>query len=135
MLGQGLLDPVLADFVDRSVRDGEEAGVVAVVLQLDSADAVVDDDVLVDLARTIHEASVPVAVWVGPSGSRARGGAAQLAGAAQLVGMAPGTGLGATGDLVVRADAASAQVAWLVDSAAALMPALDDPLPPEAVHD
>lgn len=37
--------------------------------------------------------------------------------------------------LVVRADAASAQVAWLVDSAAALMPALDDPLPPEAVHD
>lgn len=37
--------------------------------------------------------------------------------------------------LVVRADAASAQVAWLVDSAAALVPALDDPLPPEAVHD
>ena len=45
------------------------------------------------------------------------------------------TGLVGEVVLVVRADAASAQVAWLVDSAAALMPALDDPLPPEAVHD
>jgi membrane-bound serine protease (ClpP class) len=38
---------------------------------------------------------------VGPSGSRALGGAAQLAGASELVGVAPGARIGKTGDLVV----------------------------------
>ncbi|CAN5769591.1 nodulation protein NfeD [soil metagenome] len=101
---EGLIDPVLADFVERSIEAGEEAGVVAVVLQLDSEGSVVDDDRLRELASTISEASVPVAVWVGPSGSQALGGAAQLAGAAELVGVAPGARLGQTGDLVVPED-------------------------------
>lgn len=98
---EGLIDPVMADFIERSIREGEDAGVVAVVLQIDSADAVIGDDELISLARTIHDAEVPVAVWVGPSGSSARGGAAQLAGAAELVGIAPGARLGKTGPLVV----------------------------------
>jgi membrane-bound serine protease (ClpP class) len=98
---EGLIDPVMADFIDRSITEGEQAGVVAVVLQLDSADAVVDDDRLVELARRMAEARVPVAVWIGPSGSSARGGAAQLAGAAELVGIAPGARLGKTGPLVI----------------------------------
>src|SRR5690606_31370395 len=63
--------------------------------------SVVSDERLVELATTIHEASVPVAVWVGPSGSQAIGGAAQIAGAAELVGIAPGSRLGKTGELVV----------------------------------
>ncbi|MCU1497778.1 MAG: hypothetical protein JWM47_1731 [Acidimicrobiales bacterium] len=104
---EGLIDPVMADFIERSVRDGENAQVIAVVLQLDSPGSVVSDDRLVELARTIHDADVPVAVWVGPSGSRALGGAAQLAGAAKpvagarLIGLAPGARMGKTGPLVV----------------------------------
>jgi membrane-bound serine protease (ClpP class) len=97
---EGLIDPVLADFIDRSITEGERARVVAVVLQMDSPGAVIGDDRLVALARHIHEATVPVAVWVGPSGSSATGGAAQLAGAAQRLGLAPGARLGKTGDLV-----------------------------------
>ena len=98
---EGLIDPVLADFIEQSVIEGEEAGVIAVVVQLDSGGSVVSDERLVELATTIHEASVPVAVWVGPSGSQAIGGAAQIAGAAELVGIAPGSRLGKTGELVV----------------------------------
>jgi membrane-bound serine protease (ClpP class) len=98
---QGLIDPVLAEFIERSVHEGERAGVIAVVIQLDSSGAVVSDRRLAELAEVIHEASVPVAVWVGPSGSQALGGAAQLAGAAQLVGVPRGSRLGKTGPLVV----------------------------------
>jgi membrane-bound serine protease (ClpP class) len=105
---EGLIDPVLANFIERSVRDGERAGVIAVVIQLDSSGSVVSDERLTDLARTIHEASVPVAVWVGPSGSRATGGAAQLAGSAELLGLAPGARLGRTGALALPADLVSA---------------------------
>lgn len=101
---EGLVDPVLADFIDRSITDGEDAGVIAVVIQLDSAGSVVTPARLTRLARHIRDSAVPVAVWVGPSGSRALGGAAQLAGAAELVGLAPGARLGKTGDLDVPAD-------------------------------
>ncbi len=101
---EGLIDPVLADFVERSIAAGEEAGVVAVVLQLDSSGAVVSDERLAELARTIHSATVPVAVWVGPSGAQATGGAAQLAAAAERLGIAPGARLGRTGPLVVAED-------------------------------
>lgn len=101
---EGLIDPVLADFVERSIAAGEQADVVAVVLQLDSSGAVISDDRLAELARTISSASVPVAVWVGPSGAQATGGAAQLAGAAERLGVAPGARLGRTGPLVVPED-------------------------------
>ena len=98
---EGLIDPVLADFIERSVRHAERTGMIAVVVQLDSSGSVVPADRLERLARTIHEASVPVAVWVGPSGSSALGGAAQVAGSAQIVGLAPGARLGKTGPLQI----------------------------------
>jgi membrane-bound serine protease (ClpP class) len=47
------------------------------------------------------ESSVPIAVWVGPSGSSLTKGAAQLVGAADDVGMAPGSRLGDTGVPVI----------------------------------
>ena len=98
---EGLIDPVLADFLERSVRHAERTGMIAVVVQLDSPGSVVPADRLERLARTVHEASVPVAVWVGPSGSSALGGAAQLVGAAPIAGLAPGARLGRTGPLQV----------------------------------
>src|SRR5262249_53184629 len=101
---EGLIDPVLADFIDRSITEGEQAGVVAVVIQLDSSDAVVSNERLIELARHTHDATVPVAVWVGPSGSSALGGAAQLAGSADRIGIAPGARLGKTGPLVIPED-------------------------------
>ncbi len=98
---EGLIDPVMAEFIDRSISEGEAAGVVAVVLQLDSSGVVIDDARLVELAKHIHESTVPVAVWIGPSGSSALGGSAQLAGAAERIGIAPGARLGKTGSPVV----------------------------------
>ena len=97
----GLIDPVMADFIDTSITRGEAARVVAVVIQIDSTGSVVDDSRLVALARHIHTATVPVTVWIGPSGSSALGGAAQLAGASAKLGIAPGSRLGKTGPLVV----------------------------------
>lgn len=94
---EGLIDPVLADFIKRSIDEGERAGVVAVVLQLNSEGTALDTAQLRALTRRIDEARVPVAVWIGPSGSVARGGAATIAGVADLVGIAPGSRLGKTG--------------------------------------
>ncbi|CAN5824216.1 hypothetical protein BH24ACT3_BH24ACT3_16600 [soil metagenome] len=97
----GLLDPVLVDFVAEAVTEGARSGSTAVVLQLDSDGAVVSDGELADLALRIAEADVQVGIWVGPSGSSAHGGSAQLLGVADVVGVAPGSRVGRTGELVL----------------------------------
>jgi membrane-bound serine protease (ClpP class) len=90
----GLLDPIMVDFVEQSVRAAEATGATALVLQTDSDGAVVPADRLAGMLTTVAGARVPVHVWVGPSGSELTGGAALLLGAADEVGMAPGTRVG-----------------------------------------
>jgi len=96
----GLLDPVLVNFVEDQVRAAERACAVALVLQLDSGGAVVSDADLDDLVATIAEASVPVDVWVGPSGSKAADETVRLAAAAQVIGIAPGSSIEVTPSLL-----------------------------------
>ncbi|CAN5646662.1 hypothetical protein BH20ACT2_BH20ACT2_02520 [soil metagenome] len=111
----GLLDPVLADFIDEAVGEAERSGSVALVLQLDSGGAVVSDDALGDLARRLAGADVQIGIWVGPSGSSAYGGSAQLLGVADVVGVAPGSRVGRTGDLVLADEDYSAELLELAD--------------------
>ena len=92
----GLIDPVLADLIDDQVTRAEEACALALVLQFDSGGAVVSDDDLDDLVTTIEESSVPVGVWIGPSGSKATGGAVRIVAAADLTGVAPGSSIEVT---------------------------------------
>jgi membrane-bound serine protease (ClpP class) len=98
----GLLDPVMVDFVEDSIRQAEAEGAVALVLQANSTDAVVSDGRMIRLLEAMKASSVPVDVWVGPSGSDLTGAPAQLVGAAGQVGMAPGTSLGDAGTPLVE---------------------------------
>jgi membrane-bound serine protease (ClpP class) len=87
----GYIDPVLADFVDRSLTAAADAGSVALVLQLDSPGVVVDAERFDRLIRRVEDSEVPVAVWVGPSGAVALGDAARLVEAADHAAVAPGS--------------------------------------------
>lgn len=91
---RGRIDPVVADFVSRTLRQAEEGGDEALVIQLDSPGTLVSRQVLDGLIRQIVHSPVPVAVWVGPTGARAYGGALSLLNAAPITGMAPGTKIG-----------------------------------------
>ena len=93
----GLLDPVMADFLESSLDEAADTGAVLLVLQVNSQGAVVSDSKLESLANRIASSPVPVAAWVGPTGARATGKVAQLLAYARAIGMAPGTRLGNTG--------------------------------------
>jgi membrane-bound serine protease (ClpP class) len=93
----GLLDPVLVDFVDDALDRAERQHARALVIQMNSSDAVVDDAVMARLAGRFRHSRVPVAVWIGPSGARVDGSAAALLDGAVVVGMAPGTRLAGSG--------------------------------------
>lgn len=95
----GIVDEIEADFIIGSVRSANRAGdVVAVVLQMDSLGAAVDDDRLNELASVIANSRVPVSVWIGAAGSSALGGAAELVQVADSSGITPGSGIGDVGE-------------------------------------
>lgn len=98
----GLLDDVLAGFITDAIEGAEDRGDLALVLQVNSRDAVIDDEALQVLADRITSASVPVVSWVGPSGSVATGKVAQLVGITQKLGVAPGSKIGDLGELVLE---------------------------------
>lgn len=95
----GLLDPVLHDFLIRELDRAEDDGVLGVLLQFDSHGSVLDQDRFVELATRLRDSSVQVGVWVGPSGSAALGGSAELLGVVDLVGVSVGSRVGKTGPL------------------------------------
>ncbi len=104
----GLIDPLVVRFVDHSIAEAERTGAIALVVQLNSPGSVVPDDVLLDLLGRVRTARVPVAVWIGPSGSEASGRAALFAGASSQLAMAPGTRYGLAGEVVPDALLATA---------------------------
>jgi membrane-bound serine protease (ClpP class) len=110
----GRIDPVLADFVRHAVDDAAAEQVELLVLQVNSPGALVSDDALRSLARDVEASKVPVAVWVGPSGARAYGGAYVLVRAAGVLGMAQGSRIGDRGGRLGATEAKSRDVVDVV---------------------
>ena len=97
----GFLDGIVADYIERSITRAENAGSGGLILQVNSTRSVIDDERLVELAERIAGADTPVYAWVGPSGSKAEGGMAQLIATTDELAVSVGSRFGKTGDLVV----------------------------------
>lgn len=100
----GLLDPILVSFVADEIADAQDQGVTAVVLQLNSEGAVVDEAELENLLAAIEGSAVPIGVWVGPSGSEAEGAATRLVAAADVSALPPGSRIEVTRQLADDVD-------------------------------
>ncbi len=87
----GSIDRTLVSYLVDSIEEAEREG-STLVLQLDSAGTLDQDAVA--LAERIHDASVPVIVWVGPAPAKAAGAALLFLYAASLGAVAPGAGVG-----------------------------------------
>jgi membrane-bound serine protease (ClpP class) len=109
---QGLIDPPNASLVRGSIARAERRHSTLLVFQLSSSGAV-DVDVTA-LAKRIHDATVPIAVWIGPTGSTARGGAVLLAESAAVLSITPGSHIGPA--TPARLDHPSDSVAPSVDA-------------------
>jgi len=88
----GLLDPPTASLVRDSIREANRRRSTMIVLQLDSGGSV-DVDVQ-PLVRDVQVSRVPVVVWVGPSGAKAKGAATLLAEAAPVTSVSSGSSIG-----------------------------------------
>ena len=87
----GSIDRTLGSYLLDSIDEAERSG-STLVLQLDSA-GTLDEDA-VSIAERIHDATVPVIVWVGPAPAKAAGAGQLFLYAASLGAVAPGAGVG-----------------------------------------
>ena len=96
----GLLDDVLASALENSIIDAQNNGANALILQMNSKQAVISNLRLVALGQAFLDSSIPIEVWVGPSGSTAQGKVAQLALLSDSLGVSIGSSIGKTGEYV-----------------------------------
>jgi membrane-bound serine protease (ClpP class) len=88
----GLLDPPTASLVRDAIRRANQRRSTMIVLQLDSGGSI---DVDVEpMLRDVRRSRVPVIVWVGPSGAKAKGAATLLAESAPVVSVSSGSSIG-----------------------------------------
>jgi len=100
----GLLDDVLADALDNAISDAAKNNANALVLQVNSKQAVISNKKLTEIAIHIQSSVIPIEVWVGPSGSTAQGKVAQLVLVADSLGVSIGSSIGKTGEQILQSE-------------------------------
>ncbi|MDZ7378289.1 MAG: nodulation protein NfeD [candidate division KSB1 bacterium] len=90
---EGVINPVIVEYMAASIRRAEEARAVAVIFQLDTPGGLVDSTR--EIVKALLNATVPTVVYVSPSGARAASAGTFITLAGHVAAMAPGTNIGA----------------------------------------
>jgi membrane-bound serine protease (ClpP class) len=89
----GIIQPVIAEYIRKAIERADAADAALLVITLRTPGGLLDTTR--DINTAIINAKTPVAVWVGPSGSRAASAGFLITIAADVAAMAPGTHIGA----------------------------------------
>ena len=89
----GVITSPTAKYVANSIGDAQQAGAEGLIILLDTPGGM--DTAMRDIAKSILNASLPVIVYVSPSGARAASAGVIITEAAHIAAMAPGTNIGA----------------------------------------
>ena len=90
---EGVINPVVVEYMTDSIRRAEETKAVAVIFQLDTPGGLVDSTR--EIVKALLNANVPTVVYVAPSGARAASAGTFITMAGHIAAMAPGTNIGA----------------------------------------
>ncbi len=87
------ITPPIAEYIIQSIREAAKNGAEGLIIRLDTPGGL--DLAMRDIAKEILNATVPVIVYVAPSGARAASAGVIITVAAHIAAMAPGTNIGA----------------------------------------
>ncbi|MGR4988713.1 NfeD family protein [Vibrio rotiferianus] len=90
---KGAIGPAISDYLVREIELSNAEGADLVILKMDTPGGL--DSSMRDIIRAITTSTVPVATWVGPSGSRAASAGTYILLASHIAAMAEATNLGA----------------------------------------
>ena len=90
---EGIIVPVVADYIDRGITHAEEQNAVACIIELNTPGGLLDSTE--KIVRTIMNADVPVVVYVSPKSAWAASAGTFITLSGHVAAMTPGTTIGA----------------------------------------
>ena len=90
---EGVINPITARYVDRLVDEGEDRGVAALVLVIDTPGGLIDSTY--KITGRMLNSGVPILTYVAPSGAHAASAGTFITLAGHVAAMAPSTNIGA----------------------------------------
>ena len=87
------ISPGIADFIKTGIQRASEERAACIIIELDTPGGLAES--MRDIVKSIFACSVPVVVYVSPSGARAASAGVMITLAADIAAMAPGTNIGA----------------------------------------
>ena len=89
----GIINPITSQYVVSGIENAEEEEVECLILQLDTPGGL--DTSMRDIIKKMLNSTIPIIVYVSPSGGRAASAGAFITLASNIAAMAPGTNIGA----------------------------------------
>ena len=89
----GLINPVMARYVERGISNAEDANAIALVIRVDTPGGL--ESSMRDIVQDIEGSKVPVITYVSPSGARAASAGTFIVVAGNIAAMSPNTTIGA----------------------------------------
>jgi membrane-bound serine protease (ClpP class) len=99
---KGVINPVMSDYISRSIQEAETSNAIACVIQMDTPGGL--DTSMRDIVQSIVNAKIPVVVYVSPSGARAASAGVFITVSAHVAAMAPNTAIGAASPVSIGSE-------------------------------
>jgi membrane-bound serine protease (ClpP class) len=113
----GVINPVAAEYISKAISTAEEEQVEALVIQLDTPGGL--DQSMRIIIKQMNNSSVPILVYVSPSGARAASAGVFITMAAHVAAMAPGTNIGAAHPVALGGGEMDSEMAKKIENDAA----------------
>lgn len=95
----GMINPITSQYVVGGIEDAEVEGAECLILQLDTPGGL--DTSMRDIVKKMLNSTIPIIVYVSPSGGRAASAGVFITLASNIAAMAPGTNIGAAHPVVL----------------------------------
>jgi membrane-bound serine protease (ClpP class) len=116
---ESVISPSSADYIVSAIKQAEKDKVAALVIELDTPGGL--DTSMRAIIKEMLAATVPIVVYVAPSGARAASAGAFITMAANIAAMAPGTNIGAASPVAMGGQMDKTMERKVTNDAAAYM--------------